>query len=489
MNATSDHGISRRAALGAAGAAALGTQVAATEARAGRRRRRRRVDVAVVGAGLSGLAAARAVARAGRSVVVLEARGRVGGKTWTVDAPGGTWLDLGAQYIGPTQGRLAALARAYDVEEFPTFDRGDALMIYGGATQRFTNRLPLPPADQAEIQQKLGEFAEMAATVPPEAPQRAPRAVEWDSQTTETWLHTNVATEGARFYLGSVIIGTMFGAHPRDVSLLQSLFYARSGGSLEILAGIRGGAQERRFVGGSQQIARRIARGLGGRVHLRSPARRIERRRGGVVVTTDRGAFPARRVIVAIAPPLAARIAYDPPLPAVRDQLMQRYAMGALIKVQAIYREPFWRAEGLSGISFSDRPPVGITFDNTPPDGRPGILMGFVDGHESIRLTRMRRSARRREVLEAFARVVGPRGRSPLRYSEALWPSYQWSRGAPVGFPSPGSWVEVGSAWRAPIGPIHWASTETSTAWNGYMDGAVRAGERAAAEVLRRLPG
>jgi monoamine oxidase len=485
MNATTEQGITRRAVLGGTAAAVVGAQAAAAESRGGRRRR---VDVAVVGAGLSGLAAARALARAGRSVVVLEARGRVGGKTWTVDAPGGAWLDLGAQYIGPTQDRLAALVHAYGVDEFPTFDRGDGVFIFGGTTRRFRNGLPLPAADQAEIGRKLREIDELAMTVPAAAPQRTPRATEWDGQTAESWLHSTVTTAGARFYLGSVI-GTMFGAHPRDVSMLQTLFYVRSAGSFEMLAGIRDAAQERRFVGGSQQIAKRIARGLGRRVHLRSPVRRIERRRDGVVVTTDRDVVRARRVIVAIAPPLAARIAYDPPLPAAHDQLMQRFAMGALIKVQAVYREPFWRAQGLNGISFSDRPPVSVTFDNTPPDGRPGILMGFVDGHDSIRLTRMRRSRRRREVLEAFARVAGPRARSPLRYSEALWPAYRWSRGAPVGFLSPGSWVEVGTAWRAPVGRIHWAGTETSTVWNGYMDGAVRAGERAAAEVLRRLRG
>jgi monoamine oxidase len=485
MNATTQQGISRSAALGGAAGAVVGAKVA-TEAQA-RPVRRRPIDVAVVGAGLSGLAAARALARAGHSVAVIEARGRVGGKTWTVDGPRGAWLDIGAQYIGPTQDRLAALARSYGVETFPTFDQGDTVMIYGGATRRFTNRLPLPPADEAEIARKLCEIAAMAATVPTEAPQRAPRAPEWDSQTAEIWLRTSVTTEGARFYLGSVI-GTLFGAHPRDVSLLQTLFYVRSaGGTLEMLTGIRGAAQERRFVGGSQQIAKRIARGLGRSVHLRSPVRRIERRRDGVVVTTDRGVFRARRVIVAIAPPLAARIAYDPPLPAVRDRLTQRCAMGAPIKVQAVYPEPFWRAQGLNGISFSDRPPVTLTFDNSPPDGRPGILMGFVDGPESIRLTRMRRSARRREVLEAFARVAGPRAMSPLRYSEGLWPAYEWSRGAPVGFLSPGGWIEVGAAVRAPIGRIHWAGTETATVWCGYMDGAVRAGERAAAEVLRRL--
>jgi monoamine oxidase len=205
------------------------------------------------------------------------------------------------------------------------------------------------------------------------------------------------------------------------------------------------------------------------------------------MVVSDTTVVRARRAVVAIPPTLAGRIAYDPPLPAYRDQLTQRFPMGSCVKCLAFYEEPFWRADGLSGSAVSDPGPASIVFDNSPPDGSPGIIVGFLEGHWARELGRVSEEERRTAVLTNFARLFGPRAASPEQYLERNWGEEEWSRGCYVGYTPPGVLTAYGPAIRAPIGPLHWAGTETATVWNGYMDGAIQSGERAAREALAAL--
>jgi monoamine oxidase len=215
--------------------------------------------------------------------------------------------------------------------------------------------------------------------------------------------------------------------------------------------------------------------------------RSITRTRGRVTVHSDAGTWHGKRVVVALAPTLAGRIEYEPALPALRDQLTQRVPQGSVIKFEAVYPRPFWRSAGLNGYSYSDRSPVGFTYDNSPPSGRPGVLLGFVCGQDARRLGRMTAGARRRSVLGAFTRLFGPAAARPRTLIEHNWANEVWTRGCYAGFMPPGVWSDFGSALRAPVGPIHWAGTETSEVFMGYMDGAVRSGERAAREVRAGL--
>jgi len=195
----------------------------------------------------------------------------------------------------------------------------------------------------------------------------------------------------------------------------------------------------------------------------------------------------ARRAVIALPPTLAGRIAYDPPLPGHRDQLTQRMAQGTVIKCMAIYPEPFWRVEGLTGQAASDIGPVRVTFDNSPPDGVPGVLLGFLEGRQARALGRRTPEERRDAVVGCFARMFGPRAASPEGYVERVWADEEWTRGC-YGCAMPtGAWTEFGPALRAPIGPLHWAGAETATVWSGYMDGAVSSGERAAADIVAAL--
>jgi monoamine oxidase len=478
--------VSRREAIVGAAAAALAAD--ATPAGATTRRRpTRRADVVVVGAGLAGLAAASDLVQAGHSVVVLEARPRVGGRTLNHPVGHGEVVEVGGQWVGPGQDRIRARAKALGIRTFKTYTKGAQIFDYLGRQTHFTGLIPpLPAADAADFNAMLAKIMQLTSTVPLDKPWTAPDALALDGQTLETWKLANSGTPGARF-LFDLATESVFAAEPRDLSLLHALFYYRSGQGIINLTSTAGGAQDSRFVGGSQLVSIRMAERLGKRVVLNAPVRSIAHTPRGVTVVTDAGSWRGTAVIVAMAPTLAGRIDYDPPLPAERDQLTQRVPQGSVIKYEAVYPTPFWRAEGLSAYSNSDRPPVRLTYDNSPPSGRPGVLLGFVTGSDARRLTGRSAAARRRAVLGSFTRLLGPRAAHPTNLIEHNWSQEPWTRGCYEGYLPPGVWTDYGAALRAPIGRIHWAGTETSEVFMGYMDGAVRSGERAASEVRAAL--
>jgi monoamine oxidase len=448
---------------------------------------RSEVDAVVVGAGLAGLVAARRLAAAGRSVAVLEARERVGGRLLNLPLGDGKIVEIGGQWAGPTQERVLALAGELGVGTFPTHASGENLVELGGAVRRYKGAIPrINPLVLADIGQAQLRIDRMARAVPTEAPWRAPRAEQWDGQTMWTWIRRNTATRAAQALL-QLGVEAVWAAHPADVSLLHVLFYTRAAGSFEDLIGTEGGAQQDRFVGGSQELALRMAAQLGDAVTLSAPVRAIEQDDAGVRVVSDGGTVAGRAVVVAVPPTLCARISYRPALPALRDQLTQRMAQGSVIKCMAVYDEPFWRADGLSGQVTSADGPVKVMFDNSPPEGSPGVLLGFLEGRQARELAQWQPAARREAVVACFARLFGERAASPSDYLEQVWADEEWTRGCYGCLMPPGGWVSFGPALRAPIGRIHWAGAETATRWNGYMDGAVRSGEDAAAAVLAQL--
>jgi monoamine oxidase len=448
----------------------------------------RDADLVVIGAGLAGLSAAQTAAAAGASVVVVEARDRVGGRVLNEDIGGGNVVEVGAQWIGPTQDRLAALAARLGVETFPTYGEGENVIEYGGRLRRYRGTIPrINPVVLLDVERAQRRLNRMARRVPLDAPWEAPHAADLDGQTAATWMRRNLVTRAGRMLL-ELGIEAVWAAQPEDMSLLHVLFYIHSAGSLEMLFDTEGGAQQDRFVGGSQRIPILMAQELGREnVLLGSPVRMIRRGEHGVTVEADGATVRARRAVVAVAPTLAGRIAYDPPLPGFRDQLTQRMPLGTVAKCMAIYDEPFWRSENLSGQGTSDAGPVKLTFDNTPPGGTPGVLLGFLEGRQARELGRLHASERRAAVLDCFARLFGPRAGRPDAYVERLWAEEEWSRGCYGCHMPTGAWTAYGPALREPIGPLHWAGAEYATVWNGYMDGAVRSGEAAASAVLERL--
>lgn len=494
-----DKEISRRSVLGgglaigagvAAGTVAGGGRAVADDATAAGGLTVLSTDVVVVGAGLSGLVAARRLAAAGRKVIVLEARNRVGGRTEDVVTAGGALVEAGAQFTGPTQERLRALATSLGVATFTGYDTGERIFYTGGQAIRYSGPFPpLPPATLQAIGTAYGTLDALAATVPVDAPWTAPDAEALDAQTLASWLQANVADPIARAVLALACNGAL-SAEARDVSLLWFLFYiAASGdednpGTLERLTGVIGGARDSRFVGGPQQLSKKMAAALGARVRLNAPVRRITQSGGTAWVETDRFSVRARKVVVALPPTLAGRIEYRPALPAPRDQLTQRFPLSSIGKAVAVYPTPFWRAAGLSGQVASDSGTSRSTFDNSPPSGAYGELLGFLDGDQMREVEEKSDAELRSLILADFVNYFGPMAANPTDFVLRRWDAEEFTRGGAPGFTGPGVLTRYGKTIRPPVGVIHWAGAEAATIWNGHLEGAVRSGERVAAEIL-----
>jgi monoamine oxidase len=385
----------------------------------------RDVDVVVVGAGLAGLMAARQLAAAGRSILVLEARGRVGGRTVNASIGGGEICEMGGQWVGPTQERLLALAAELGIETFPTYYEGRNILQLGGKRRTYKGTIPrLAPHVLLDVELLRRRLGKLARRVSLEAPWSAEHAEELDSQTLNSWVRRRMRTKRGRT-LVELAIGTVMGTGTAELPLLWTLFYVNSGGGFDALVDTEGGAQQDRFAGGSQLISTRLAEQLGEWVVLEAPVRSIAQGGSGITVQADGLRARAQRAIVAVPPSLVGRISFTPSLGGQRDQLTQRMAHGAMTKCAAVYPDAFWRERGLTGQAVSDDGPISTTFDNSPPEGSPGVLLGFIAGAEAIRHARRPESER-----------------------------------------------------------LHWAGAETSAIWCGYMEGAVRSGERAAEEVL-----
>lgn len=446
--------------------------------------------VVVVGAGLAGLTAARRLRAGGATVVVLEASDRVGGRTYSQSAGRGVF-DLGAQWIGPTQRRMHALVRELGIETFATFHEGDKILRVGDRSSTYAGSIPkLSPVNLALLQRTISTVDRRARRIDVDEPWRSAGATKLDSQTLESWKRRQVPSRTVRAVF-DVAARTVFGAEPAELSLLYFLFYVRSAGGLMDLIEIEGGAQETRFALGAQQVAAALAADLGDAVVTGAPVRSIRQDRDGIVAETTPGeVWTGDRVIVAIPPALAGRIHHSPVLPGLRDELTQRFPMGATIKAHLLYGDAFWRRRGLSGEAVITGGPVSAFFDNTSADGGNGsqpALLAFVVGAAARELGRLEPEARRRRVVEAAAECFGPAARDVQDYIDRDWSADPWARGCPTAAMAPGVMGVHGPALRSPVGRIHWAGTETSPEWNGYMEGAVASGERAATEVLAAL--
>lgn len=499
MDTASTADLTRRGLLGGitagAGALAVGGlagSAASAEAATLQGDLPRRVDVVVVGGGLSGLVAARRVAAAGRSVLVLEARDRVGGRILNHTLRSGAVVESGGAFVGPTQDHLLRLARELGVRTFKEYAVGDNVYVSGDHRTRYQGTVPPDPLILPDAAQLITRINEMSKDVPVDAPWAASRAAEWDAMTFHDWVsHTSVNPDVRNLLLS--YLQPTFGSDGRDMSLLFLLWYiAASGnetnpGTFERSSDTSGGAQDSRFVGGSGLIPQRLARRLGDVVALDAAVRRVEQRSDRVLVTSDRGTVRADRVIVAVPPATALAVDWFPLLPPKRMQLLQRMPMGQLMKADAVYATPFWREDGLTGMGVSDHGAVRVCFDNSPADASVGVLLAFVGGSTWERYGALSLADRRSAVLEGFADVVGPRALKPVEYVEHDWTHERWTMGGPVAVLGTGTTTSFGRWIRQPFRRVHWAGTETSTYWSGYMDGAVRAGDRAAREVLELL--
>jgi monoamine oxidase len=443
------------------------------------------VDVVVVGAGLAGLSTARRLAASGLSVAVLEARDRVGGRTLSRQV-GKAVFDLGAQYIGATHERVRALARELSLRTAPTPFKGRKYVDLGSGPKSYGGAIPaLPVLSLVNLQLVLSRLERLRKQVPAAVPWNAPRAAELDAHTAESWWSRFAFGSETRAMLRHVT-RMSFGAEADEMSLLSLLHYLSSHGGLDYLTAFENGSQQDYFVEGSQPISLRMAAELGERVVLNTRVRRIAQSGDGVVVTSDAGELRARFAVVAIPPPLAGRIDYEPGLPAARDHLTRGFPMGAAIKCIVLYERRFWTEAGFSGEIICDRGAVGYSIDGTKLEGAQPALVGFIEGAAARAWSGRPLEERRRAVLQDFAHFFGPEAEKAVDYLEQDWTAEPFTGGCSAGFSMPGALANSGPALREPVGRIHWAGSETATEFFGAMEGALESGERAARELLAR---
>ena len=443
----------------------------------------KRADVIVVGAGLAGLKAASELVRAGRSVILLEAIERVGGRL-KADTVAGRAIDRGGQWAGAGHTVLFDEAKRFGIEPYAQYANGKTLLQLRGKLASFTGDIPkMPIQGLIELLFLQRRWDREMKTIPPEAPWLASRAKEWDSQTLETWILRNLRTASARAFARLVPRGA-WAVDATQVSYLWFLDALRSGTGLKYLMEVKGGALDSKFLGGMHQIAARLADELGERVVLGAPVERVLQGESAIRLQTPKGEFEARFVVMAVPPTASARIRYEPALPAAREALQSRMPMGNIIKINIAYEKPFWRTKGFSGQVATDDDTLGIVMDDTQGDG-PGLLLAFIEGERAVTLGEVSAEERKRKVIASLVRFFGAEAASPIGYVENDWTGEPYINGY-VGHMPPGVMTRFGHALRTPCGRIHWAGTETAVEYQGYIEGALRSGVRAANEVTRR---
>ena len=443
------------------------------------------VDVCVVGAGFSGIAAARMLADAGQDVVLVEARDRVGGRTWNREMEDGTVASVGGTWLGKGHDRLFSLCDELGLTTYPQYEDGDALVRLDGKNHRYRGVIPrVGLVNVASLGLAMARLDRLTKRVPVDRPWETPGAPSLDAQTLGGWIDTrrNVPSKTARAMLHAGL-GLLFSTDLSEVSLLGSLVLAAGGGSFQYYMDTT--QTETHLVdGGAPELAARFAAPLGDRLILSSPVRTVRHDREHVEVESDRSIVRARHAIIATPPVLASRIEFDPVLPSSYASLLRSYVPGAITRSIATYDEPFWRTDGLSGETLSIGSPVPVSIDQTARGGSPGIISSYAVGPDALRLAALDPTDRRQLWLAELATRFGPKALAPRAYLETNWADEPWSLGGMIGHLPPGVLTTCGSVIRQPLGRIHWAATERATEMHGLMEGAVRSGERAAVEVL-----
>ncbi len=444
------------------------------------------VNYCVVGAGFAGLSAALRLRQSGESVALLEARDRVGGRTFTEVRGDGVWIDRGGAWIGPGQDRIKALMTEYGVPSYEQYTGGKAMMIVDGKQYRYSGTIPwtLSPWASANLGAVFLELGQMCKSIPLEAPWEAKHAEKWDQVTLAKWLSSNTASKAAHDLLETALAGCYTSA-ASEVSMLFALYQMASGGGPGFLLGIKDGSQDSRIVGGMGAVYRPMAAEIGDSLHLSQPVRRIDQDDDGVTVRSDDMTVRARRVIVAVPIAIASQIVYEPMLPVDRSFLHQRMPSGAIYKINVVYDEPFWRSDGLSGQSAAPGSPATVTIDASTDAERPGVMCVIVEGPIARKLGESDETERRLTILAELVGRFGDKAAAPVDYIEQCWTTERYSGGGMLSHAPTGVLTDFGPALRTPCGRIHWAGTESSAVMCGWVDGAVRSGERAAAEVMQ----
>lgn len=454
-------------------------------------------DVAVIGAGLSGLTAARDLIHAGKSIIVLEARDRVGGKVYNRPLANGGVTEVGAEFIGPTQDKVLAMISDLGLQTFYTYSQGQSILWRNNTRHVFTpdpalgGAPPVNPSSLPQIATAQAQLDQWAAELNVSAPWAHTQAAKWDSQTFDDYISQNANHTDARFVL-TTACKSLFAVEPKELSLLYVLAYIAAAGNettvgtLGRLIAVEDGAQESRVIGGTGLIPQRLADKVGyNHIVLGAPVSSVVKTGKGYKVGSRAGAVIAKNVILAMAPPLLRQITFEPALPSTRQRLNEQMKMPALGKGIPIYETPFWRkSENLSAQVLSDAGSIRVTFDSTPEDASFGAILGFILADEMRAIDKLSVAEAQSKIMSDYVRYYGKQAANFTEFVLQRWDLEEWSRGGPVAVAPPNVLTKYGSALRQSAGGLYFSGTETSEYWTGYMDGAIRSGERVAREIV-----
>lgn len=445
-------------------------------------------DVIVIGAGPSGSYAAKLLHDQGINVKLVEAKDRVGGRTWSskTEAPGGP-IDFGGQWIGETQVLLPALGAELGLETVSSIKPGNDIFVFNGdVVVGDEDQAPASASWTEELTKSFELLDEVGARLGWEAPWSAREVTELDGITVAQWLDRNVQSPEVRM-IHEVMVNILNGADTTEVSMAYWAYFVHQGEGIESLIGTRSGAQVAWFIGGMGQVTELIAQQLGDDVYLNWPVTRIDQGDTTVTVYSGEHALTARQVIIATPPSAASRVIFDPPLPPKRAQLQARAPMGRLLKIQVRYNEAFWQESGLSGAAFECGDLAFWLFDGSKPTDSLATIVGFIGGTHLDAWHAFSAEERERRFIEILVNNFGDKARDVVYLHETDWTEQPWTGGAPVTFMPTGLLSSAGSALRESVGRIHFAGTEAAPMWSGYIEGALRSGKIAAETVLDRL--
>lgn len=441
----------------------------------------------IIGAGFSGLAAARILHKAGKDFLVMEARNRPGGRVHTLRYADDRYLDLGGQWIGPGQHRMYELATEYKLEWFDTYNSGKNIIDLKKKIWTYTGLIPgigLPSL--LNIRYVISQLDRYAAGIHTRTPWQHNRAAFYDSISLDCFVRKNCLTRNAYQVLRTGL-ETVFACNLNEISLLHALFYIKSGNNLNTLLSIEKGAQQHRIKGGMQLLAEHMAQPFRERIRYNHAVKKIIQNEHEVVVSGEGFSYRANRIIIAIPPVLIRDIRFEPALPFQKQQLLQKLSMGTVGKVFGVYPSPFWRKAGFSGQVVTDNnQPFQVFFDSSPADAGYGVLLAFCIADRARHFFSLQEAQRKNLALQNFARYFGRQALQPDHYTDHCWADEPWSGGCYAALYPTGAWTSFQDELSKPFQNIHWAGTETATEWYGYIEGAVRAGERAAGEILSK---
>lgn len=443
-------------------------------------------EVIIIGAGFSGIAAARKLHQANIPFLVLEARDRLGGRVYTKQLSEDLYLDFGGQWIGPGQERMYQLCHEYGVEYFETYDLGFNILDLNSKAKKFRGLIPkLDVFSLINLDYVLKKLDKLAKSIPLESPWKHPKALKFDSISLAGFLESNCKTASSK-KLVTLALETVFASELNEISLLHALFYFKSGRDLNTLINIKNGAQQHRIVGGMQSLIEKMAEPFKKNILFNKAVKKIIHKNENIIIMGDGFELNCKKIIMAIPPPLAAKLDFEPSLPVEKRQILDRIAMGQVGKCFMVYKKPFWREENFSGQAFADEnSPFQAIFDCSPKDANYGIIMGFTIAKRAREFFSKSKEQRKVLMKTKLTEYFGQGASEPVLYEDFTMTDEAFIRGCYAGLYPTGAWTGFQDAYSSPVGNIHWAGTEASSDWFGYIEGAVRAGEKAAEQISK----